>query len=487
MNSMKPKLVPLSQVVLVVDTVRLVSDGVEVGRDSRAAHFLHKAGIRHSFFPADKAGAAASFSGDETFLLILGQHCAGQIRDFRFVSEEDKPMNMIDDGDVFVSPESLDNDDMLVFECRSKRHPMKWFFHCLTTEKAAEKKALADEPVLPKPKKFVPPLEESDEGEAGNGRSSGELVIVPESVFKEKPSATDGDAQRLIVHVADEPTEIKRRIDVTAARSVENQVTEPTIAAGVSHEPSAQPQEKGTTEVMKDPKLLVRYLLKECCHEFGASLSQAENGERGDNSCCIFARRATIYIAKTIGLRSSEINGCGGMPTLASNVATQFGIAQEAYSDGKTDFAKKVNKVKGQIPEKWLPKLKADTGSGKASGSAVVVKDSSAADLGPKRRSYKKREPKGEKPLKSTTAETTSPLVASTMVGTAYVEMTIFVISQMEDFTPQKAAALAKAAKMTEEQLYAVIGRVGTILKGQLDDLPQMVGAAKVLIEALKK
>jgi hypothetical protein len=474
MNTQLSVLVPSSQVVFTVDMIRLVYDGADE-RDMKAAHFLHRADIHKCAFLVGKPGAAVSFSGDDVFLLVLAQQRKGQMREFRFMSGEDKPMNQIDDGDIFVTPESLDDDGMLVFEGRSKKHPMKWFFHCLTADKLAERKAKAAQPPPLNSKKLLLSREEPDEQEvAPASQFRGPVTLGPASSL-----LSAGSLQPPIppVSTSDKVVDApKRQPDVVQVGETS------TKAVGPNAGSTAQLKERnGDSMATKKPRSLIEYLILAFCESLKADPDIFATGVRGSGDINSRVKEGVVFVARQLNVAWANISVGKGMPS-ASNAMTVFKRAEARYDTGKNEFGRMVDAVVKAIPEQFMPAEK--SGESKDASSKVAAEKS-----GPRktRGPYKPRGLQAEKPLKAGLAETKSPLVAVTLVGTAYVDMTIFVISQMEDFSPQKAAALAKAAKMTEEQLYAVIGRVGTLLKGQLENLPQMVGAAKVLIEALKK
>ncbi len=460
MSSQQTELVPLSQIVLVVDTVRLVSDGAELGRDSKAAHFLHKAGIRHSFFPTDKAGAAASFSGDDLYLLVLGQHRKGQIRDFRFMGEEDKPMNMVDDGDIFIAPESVNDDGMLDFECRSKTHPMKWHFSCLPVDKS-QARLNGGSSVIAPPR------------------------LAPPSRLVESPAPPEpSDPLRPPVVAQKPPTKPEAPADDKKAEEtvVRRQPVEATTNAGGAVSAPAQPQERnGDSMATKKPRSLIEFLILAFCESLKADPDVFATGVRGSGDINSRVKEAVVFVARKFDVPWADIAVGKGMPS-ASNAMTVFKRAEARYATGKNEFGRMVDAVAKAIPDEFVPGEKPGESKDEA-GTASEKSGSRKASRGP----YKPRTPKGEKPPKPERAEAKPSLAVMGTIVNAYRDMTIFVISNMDDFTPQKAAALAKATHMTEEQLYAVIGRVGISLKGQLQNLPEMVDAAKLLIEALKK
>ncbi len=459
MSSQQTELVPLSQIVLVVDTVRLVSDGAGLGRDSKAAHFLHKAGIHHSFFPADKAGAAASFSGDDLYLLVLGQHRRGQIRDFRFMGEEDKPMNLVDDGDVFIAPESPNDDGMLEFECRSKTHLMKWHFSCLPVDKSRARLNGGPAPAPPKP--APPPRFVDSDAQPEPPAQPRPPVVAQKPPAKPEPPADDMKAEETVV----------RRQPVEAT----------TNAAGAVSAP-AQPQERnGDSMATKQPRSLIEHLILAFCESLEADPDVFATGVRGSGDINSRVKEAVVFVARQLNVPWADIAVGKGMPS-ASNAMTVFKRAKERYGTSKNDFGRMVDVVAKAIPDKFVP-AENHAGAKSEGGKTSSEKGGPSKTRGP----YKPRTPKGERPPKPEQAEAKPSSAATGLIVNAYRDMTIFVISNMDDFTPQKAAALAKATHMTEEQLYAVIGRVGISLKGQVQNLPEMVDAAKLLIEALKK
>lgn len=386
MNSNQPQLVPLKQVVYVVDTVRLASDGAQVGRDSHAAHVLNTAGIRHSFFPTDKAGAAASFGAEELFLLVLGERRRGQIRDFRFVADEDKPMNIIDDGDVFAVPESLDDDEMLVFECRSKKHLMKWFFHCLPEEKSRAR--LNGAPVAT--------VASTPPGQTSSVKQGQVTISVPREV--ESASLANGSGQPKI------PS------PVAPAEKTNTSTSAVVPASAVTVKLS---QEKGKVSMKSyDSKPLLQHLIKEFCTALDVTVSAVETGNRGEGDVLTRVRRATVYVAKLLEVPTNDVSDIKGMPT-PQNLYKVLNKANEDYGDGKTPFAKMVDLVAGSIPKKLLPPESSESSkSGDQSDAgptkAAAEKSTSRAK---KRRPYKKRAQKTavvpqaeERPLRPATS-----------------------------------------------------------------------------------
>lgn len=257
MNNGQNPLVPLKQVSFTVDTVRLVSDNSDGMRDTAAAEFLRSHGIRNHFFPVGTQGASASFANELVYNLVLYDHRRGQIREFHFVDLNGGQRVEIDDGEVFVCPDSLDDDKLLNFECRSRKYKMKWYFAC-------------------KPK--VTDIDSSVDGSKAKAEPAPADLAPPESqpTFS---TATDN-----------EQTKLTGSATAQVAEETQPSVASSKPVAASTNEPS-QERNGGT---MASPKSLVEYLFIAFCKEFNADKSEAESGARGENNCCTDARRATI-------------------------------------------------------------------------------------------------------------------------------------------------------------------------------------------------
>ncbi len=409
-------LVPTSPIVLTVDTARLVSDdAVPDRRDLHAFDFLkHECGITSgvSFFTG-KLGAVASFSEYE-FFLELGDWSKGKIRKFTFSRRvEGRTPDELDTGVVLRQPDQLDDDEKLLFECRSTKHNFTWFFQCLTREDAQKKSASrSPSPSSAKPPMVVEPEEETpaeieiprehtlDEGKKFEARTP-----RPAPLAARPPS------------VATAATTTPSAPTVPASRKVVS-----TIAGGPNGGVPAQPAEKDGEQVMnangKDEKL-VKHIVKAVCKAVGdknvTPLKLKRGKAEGENAT--LARKAIAHLACALNEISPSTvfpvfgnKNSGGVYTLKDGAAKQ-------YAEG------------GPLKE-LVDKVQADIPAGLLNGKAGATTAEPVTSV------RRKRTPRTEKPPRQDRPE--GPI--SEQNGKADKDLLIFLTARCKDKTPSEVA-----------------------------------------------
>lgn len=466
MSTQQNLLVPLDQITLVVDTVRLVSDGTRIGADSQAAQFFNGAGLRRSVFLTDKPGVQYSAQENDTLLLFLNNHRRGAIREFSFFKDNQHPVNLIDDGDVIFSPDTLDSDGALVFECRSRKYHMKWFFHCLTVEKSRARLSQTETPTRSEPARS-PPIR----GLPTRMRISSDppsrvepppgMALRPE--LESPSSAAIASAPPVVV-----PLNASSTSSDEATQSLQREKT--TTAAGSNGKPAAQPE---SSTVKENPKTLVEYLVLTFCTKLEVDPDFFATGKRGPGDICSQVKEAVVFVARTKGMDWKEIAAEKGMPSKANAYAV-YARAEKRYGRGKNDFGRMVDKVASSIPENLLPPEQHVTGS----AATPDGQDLKSKSKKPRASKSDGSGPRG--PYKKRTQTPANPTTIASVPVNQLVEAFVFIVARQGDHTDEQ---IAEKFNVSVAEVHQIFGRLSFQVRDPRSETAKLVVSTEQLLK----